>query len=314
MRTSAARRRALVTGGAGFIGSHLCELLKGVGWHVRILDDLSSGSRDNVVSGAEFIEGDVRILEVARAACEEVDCVFHLAARVSIRHSIETFRADADTNLMGTLTMLEAAGAAGVPRFVHASSMAVYSDAAEGALVNEEHPAQPLSPYGLSKLAGEQYVFMMGPRLGLDPVVLRLFNTYGSRQGYTPYVGVITIFLTNILAGKPCTIFGDGNQRRDFVHVADVAEAFRLAAESGPAVGHAINIGSGRGTTVNDLTALVESMLGEASITREPAHATELRNSVADISKAKQLLGYRPEGTLEERLPEVIGYLKSRRV
>ncbi|HOD48644.1 MAG TPA: NAD-dependent epimerase/dehydratase family protein [Candidatus Hydrogenedentes bacterium] len=312
MCASTTQRRALVTGGAGFIGSHLCELLLGAGWGVRVLDDLTSGSRANVAPGVEFVEGDVRSSRDALAACAGIDCVFHLAARVSIRHSVETFRDDADTNLMGTLTMLQAAGESGVRRFVHTSSMAVYSDAGEGLFVSESHPASPLSPYGISKLAGEHYVFMMGSRLGLEPVVLRLFNTYGTRQGYTPYVGVITIFVTNILAGKPCVIFGDGRQRRDFVHVADVAEAFRLAAESDAAPGQAFNVGSGRGATVSELADLLQSMLGRATFTHEPAQATELRNSVADISKARQLLGYRPRGTLEERLPEVIGYLKSR--
>jgi UDP-glucose 4-epimerase len=309
---SSPERRALVTGGAGFIGSHLCERLLETGWQVRVLDDLSTGSRDHVALAAEFIEGDIRCAETARRACADVDCVLHLAARVSIRHSVETFRDDADTNLMGTLNMLQAAGEAGVRRFVHASSMAVYSDTQDESLVTEEHPTEPLSPYGISKLAGERYALMMGPRLALEPVVLRLFNTYGTRQGYTPYVGVITIFVTNSLAGKPSIIFGDGNQRRDFVHVTDVAEAFRLAADSDGAVGEAVNIGSGRGATVNELAERIQALLGDSAFSHEPAQATELRNSVADISKATRLLGYQPRGALEERLPDVIEYLKSR--
>ncbi len=313
MAASETNSTALITGGAGFIGSHLADALLREGRRVRILDDLSTGSLENIPSGAEFVEGDVRSRETARDACAGVDCVFHLAAKVSIRQSIETFKVDADTNLMGTLSMLEAAGEAGVRRFVHASSMAVYADAADGALVGEDHPVEPLSPYGISKHAGERYVLMMGPKLGLEPVVLRLFNTYGTRQGYTPYVGVITIFVTNMLEGRPCTVFGDGNQRRDFVHVADVAEAFRLAGECDGAAGRVFNVGTGRGTTVNELAALIQSLLGGGTFTREPAYAVELRNSVADISRARDTLGYRPQGTLEECLPRVLDYLKSRR-
>jgi len=279
---------------------------------VRILDDFSVGLRENVPPGVTIVEGDVRQADLCRQACQSVDTVFHLAARVTIRQSVETFFEDAQTNLMGTLTLLRAASAAQARRFIFASSMGVYADSPDGAPVSEAHPTEPLSPYGISKLAAEKYALMMGPILGLEPVALRFFNTYGTRQGYSPYVGVTTIFLTNILKGKPCTIFGDGNQCRDFVHVSDIAAACALAADAPQAVGQVMNVGSGIGTTVNQLAALIKACLGKGDFVYAERDTMELLHSVADITKAKTLLGYEPRGALEARLPELVEYVRGR--
>jgi len=304
-------RTALVTGGAGFIGSHLCDRLLADRWAVRALDDLSTGSRENLADGVTLLEGDVCDPEACARACEGTDTVFHLAARVTIRHSVETFLADAQTNLMGTLRLLRAAGAAGVRRFILASSMAVYADAPDPTPVPETHPTEPLSPYGISKLAAEKYIMMMGPRLGLEPVVLRFFNTYGTRQKYSPYVGVATIFVTRILEGKPCLIFGDGEQCRDFIHVADIVAACTLAADAPKAVGQALNVGTGAGTSVNQLAEMIRQALGRGEFGHVDEHPAELRYSVACVDKARELLGYEPKGVLAERIAEVVDYVSS---
>lgn len=305
-------RWALVTGGAGFIGSHLVERLLEEGWRVRVLDNLSVGKREHLPPQAEFFYGDVLDREAVQRCCEGIDTVFHLAARVTIRRSVETFVEDARTNILGTLTLLQAAGEAHVRRFILASSMAVYADAPRKTPVGEDHPTEPISPYGIGKLAAERYVLQMGPVLGLEPVVLRFFNTFGPRQGFTPYVGVVTIFTEKILRGEACTIFGDGRQCRDFVDVEDVAWACRLAADAPHAVGEAINIGSGRGTTVLDLAELLRQRLGGGTFVHAPPHPVELRYSVAKIEKARRLLGYVPRYHLAERIDGVIADIRQR--
>lgn len=306
------KRQALVTGGAGFIGSHLCELLVHHDWNVRVLDDFSTGLAENVCAEAQTIRGCVCDPEVCARACAGVDTVFHLAARVSVRQSVEEFYEDAETNLMGTLCVFRAAAVEGVRRLAFASSMAVYADSPPGSPVTEGHAVEPKSPYGLGKLAAERYVQMMAPEVGLEPVILRLFNTYGTRQTCTPYVGVVTIFVNRILAGEPAVIFGDGEQRRDFVHVSDVARGFLKAAESPNAPGEVFNLGSGTGTTVNELAQILQGLLGPGAFVNESQPAAELRDSVADISKARELLGYEPQGVLADCLPEVVEHIRNR--
>ncbi|MBI5844544.1 MAG: NAD-dependent epimerase/dehydratase family protein [Deltaproteobacteria bacterium] len=304
----------LVTGGAGFIGSHLTDLLINEGYRVRVLDDLSTGLAENLNPEAEFVNCDVGDEAGVMDALKGVDTVFHLAARVSIRHSVDSFADDAKTNIMGSLNVFRAASLGRARRVILASSMAVYADEEHGGNVDEGHPAEPLSPYGLGKLTAERYLFMLAKTLGVEPVVLRLFNTYGTRQGFTPYVGAATIFITNALLSKPSPIFGDGLQRRDFVHVSDVARAFLLAAQKNEAAGRILNVGTGVGTTVNELAALVRKTLGRGDFIPAPAQGSELKNSVADIGAARKVLGYEPQKELSESLFEVVEYIRKERV
>jgi len=303
-------RIALVTGGAGFIGSHLCDALLARGLSVRVLDDFSTGRPENVDPRCEVIRADVADRQPVEAALQGVDTVFHLAARVTIRGSVDHFEDDARTNLMGTLEVLRAASKVSVRRFVFASSMAVYADSPDGALMAEDHPQVPISPYGISKLAAEKYVLMMAPSLGIEPVALRFFNTYGPRQGYTPYVGVITIFIHRLLKNEPLVIFGDGGQLRDFVHVSDIVQANVLAMDT-PHTGQSFNVGTGVSTSVLQVAEMLRrAMRPDAQIRYEPARLEELRNAVPDIAKARRLLGYAPRWSLADRLGEVIEYCR----
>jgi UDP-glucose 4-epimerase len=279
-----------------------------LGAQVRVLDDLSVGLRENVPSGAELVVGDLRDANAVDAALDGVDVVFHLAARVSIRASVERFYEDAQTNVMGTLSLLQGCAAQKVRRFVYASSMGVYADAPTPDPIPETYPTEPISPYGVGKLAGEKYLLCLANALNLEPVILRYFNTYGPRQGYTPYVGVITIFIKRLLAGEPPVIFGDGGQSRDFVYVGDIADATVLAAQKDVA-GETFNVGTGLATSVNQVAEMLCRKLNPAiRPIYAPEHPGELRFSVPDISKARRLLGYDPKGRLEERIDEVIGW------
>lgn len=304
------RDRIVVTGGAGFIGSHLTEALLGRGYRVVVYDNLSVGRRENVPADADFIPGDVRD---ARAMAEVLDgaaAVFHLAARVSVRDSLRSFAEDADVNLLGTVRVLEACRQAPPRTLILASSMAVYADSPEPSPVSEHYATEPISPYGLAKLAAERYCLLLCPSLGVRPVALRFFNTYGTRQTDTPYVGVISIFVRRLLSGDRPTIFGTGRQCRDFVHVSDIVRACILALETPGAVG-AINVGTGRATSVNDLAAMLCGRIApEVRPDHAPAQPGELANCIADITRARQVLGYRPEARIEERIDEVIDYLR----
>jgi UDP-glucose 4-epimerase len=301
----------LVTGGAGFIGSHLCEGLLQQNYKVRVLDDLSVGKRENVPSECEFIEGSILNEAVVDSAIQDVTHICHQAARVTIRGSIEKFYEDAETNLMGTLLLMKTAAKYEVQRFIYASSMAVYADSQKPVPVPETYSQVPASPYGIAKLAAEQYVLMVGHELKLQPTVLRYFNTFGTRQTYTPYVGVITIFITQLLQKKDITIFGDGEQKRDFVHVSDIVQANLVSLKTDSAAGKIFNIGTGHGTSVNEIAAmLISKIYPDAQIRHEIARAEELRYSIADISKARNLLGYIPGTNLSSQIPEVIEFIK----
>jgi UDP-glucose 4-epimerase len=301
----------LVTGGAGFIGSHLCQALLEDGYRVRVLDDFSTGKLENVPPECEFIQGSILDESLVDKALKGVHHVSHQAAIVSVRGSVERFAEDAQTNLMGSLLVLKAAARHDIRKFVYASSMAVYADTPAPLPISEQHPTAPISPYGIAKFASEQYVMLLGPILGLQPTVLRYFNTFGPRQGFTPYVGVITIFVTRLLQRKAITIYGDGQQCRDFVHVSDIVNANLLALKNPDASGKILNIGSGHGTTVNDLArTLTHELDPNAVIHYEPARPEELRNSIADISQARQILGYSPKTKLSDQVREVIRYLR----
>ncbi|MDO8682980.1 MAG: SDR family NAD(P)-dependent oxidoreductase [Armatimonadota bacterium] len=302
-------KRALVTGGAGFIGGHLAHALVAEGIDVTVIDNLLMGKLENVPQEAEFVEGDVRDLDLMRKLVSEVDIIFHEAAIVSIR-TVGDFYNDAQTNVMGTITLLEACKGSPVKKFMLASSMAVYGDLPPGKTMTEDYPTEPVSPYGIAKLASEKYLFNVCRILGIDGVALRYFNTYGIRQTFTPYVGVITIFIRKLLAGEPITIFGTGEQTRDYVSVRDIIQANLLAMKQDVG-GQVFNVASGVSRTVNEIAELIVKELAPGT---RPAHAPaqpgEMFRSAPDISKAKQALGYSPTSDLEKDIKEVIDWCR----
>ena len=225
---------ALVTGGAGFIGSHLVRELLERGFEVTVLDNLSMGARSAVDSKARFIKGDIRNQDSVNQALQGVDCVFHLAAKVTIRGSFEMFYDDVDCNMMGTMNLLRCLNVEAVRHFTLASSMAVYADSPTPDPVPENHHCEPISPYGVSKLASERICKLLLKDRKMPFTALRYFNTFGAGQRFTPYVGVITIFATKLLRGEQPTIFGDGEQRRDFVHVKDIVSGTIASLSSEP--------------------------------------------------------------------------------
>lgn len=308
-----APRRALVTGGAGFIGSHLVRQLLAAGSEVVVLDNLSTGRRENVPAAARLVEADILDQDAVRECAAGCDAAFHLAARVAIRSSFEFARDDAMTNVAGTASVVRACSLAGtVRKIVAASSMAVYRDAPARLPVTEDHPTDPVSPYGVSKLASERLTHLMCREAGMRSVVLRLFNTYGAGQLWSPYVGVVTIFVNKLLRAEEPVIFGDGEQRRDFVHAADVARAFRLAAGT-DATGETFNIGSGAPLTINDVFAHIRRcMNSEIEPRHVPPAAGELLYSVADITRARRALGYEPRHVFSSSLDEVIDEISDR--
>lgn len=301
---------ALVTGGAGFIGSHLSRKLLAAGCKVTVLDNLSVGRRDAVPAGARFVDGDIRDAAAVDEALRDVDCVFHLAAQVTIRGSFDRFYEDLDTNVMGTARLLRAVDPSRVKWFTLASSMAVYADAARPEPIPESHPTVPLSPYGAGKLAAESVTRQILEARGIPCTALRFFNTFGPGQTYTPYVGVITIFVTRLLGGEVPVIFGDGEQRRDFVHVEDVTDA--VLATPGAAPG-TYNVGTGRATSLNTLAGLLAARINPSIVAQHaPAQPGELRYSIADIDAAGRALNYRPRRRLEESIDEVIAEIRQR--
>jgi len=303
--------KALVTGGAGFIGSHIVDRLLDRGVEVLVLDDLSTGKMEHLHPRAVFVQGDVCDLNLVRKLVAEVDVVFHEAARVSIRQSVTEFHEDAKVNLLGTLNVLEGISRSKrVKKLVYASSMAVYSEGGAAPL-RENHSTDPVSPYGISKLASEKYCLQIGARFGVDTVILRYFNTFGWRQTLTPYVGVITIFINRVLAHQPPVIFGNGEQTRDFVFVGDVATANILAMESDLRNG-IFNIGSGKGTSVNKIAQLISTRLhSELAPVYAPLQPGEPKDSIADIALSAQKLGYKPTVDLEEKIDDIINWWKN---
>lgn len=301
---------ALVTGGAGFIGSRLTRALLDRGRQVTVLDNLSVGQREKVDPRARFVEGDVRHREAVVEALAGVDHVFHLAAQVTIRGSFERFYEDLDTNLMGTANLLRCLDPASIRWFTLASSMGVYADAASATPIDEQHPAQPISPYGSGKLASEQIAAQILAIQRIPLTVVRYFNTFGPGQAYTPYVGVLTIFITRLLHGDAPVIFGDGEQRRDFTHVDDIVEG--TIATPGAAPG-TYNLGASSGRSLNELAQLaIERVAPGLQPVYEPARPGELRYSVADITAARKALGFSPSRSLESHIEGVIAEIRQR--
>ena len=308
MTMGATDNRICVTGGAGFIGSHLVRELLRQGEKVVVIDNLSVGLRENVPAEAEFIEGDILDPAVAAEAAS-CDAIIHLAARVAIRSSFEFIVEDTTTNVVGTASLLRAISAAEPPRvrkFLFASSMAVYAEGAPHRGVDENHAVAPLSPYGVSKYAAELLVQQVCASAGIDAGILRLFNTYGNGQALSPYVGVVTIFADAMRQGRAPTIFGDGEQCRDFVHVEDVAQGF-VKALGVSNNGQIYNIGSGQGRTVNEVfSAIAAALEFDQPALHEAAVPGELRYSIADTGTARDRLGYQPLNSFTDAIASVV--------
>ena len=287
---------ALVTGGAGFIGSHIVEALIAKGCRVTVLDNLSTGSEsnlDSVKNNITFVEGDIRDRRVLDNAAQSCDTIFHLAAVVSVPETIEDPVNSALTNDMGTLYVLEAAREKGVRRVVFSSSCAVYGDDPRLPKNEAMNPA-PCSPYAVQKLTGEHHLRLGFDLYGLETVSLRYFNVYGPKQNpSSPYSGVISIFMNRAVEDQAPVIFGDGNQSRDFIYVADVVKANLLAATKAQAQGEIINIGTGTDTQINRLWEMICALSGSTrSAQHQPARSGDIYASVADISHAKSILGF----------------------
>jgi UDP-glucose 4-epimerase len=299
-------RRALVTGGAGFIGGHLVAGLVDEGWRVRVLDDFSSGRESNLADVSDVVElqrGDVRDEAALARAVAGVEVVFHQAAVASVPASVADPLRTSSVNLEGTLKVLEMSRRAGVRRVVYAASSAAYGDDQELPKV-ETMRAQPLSPYALQKYTGELYCRLYTSLYGLETVALRYFNVFGPRQDpRSEYAAVIPRFICAALAGEGATIFGDGGQTRDFIFVQDAVRANLLAADAERASGAVINIATGRRISLNHLWEAIREITGVAAASRHsPARAGDVRDSVADMSRARGLLGFEPAIDLREGL------------
>lgn len=298
--------RALVTGGAGFIGSNLVDGLMEQGIAVRVLDDLSTGKRQNlehVMQHIEFTQGDVRNLETVKNMAQGCDVIFHQAAVVSVPLTVKHPILSSMVNDMGTLNVLEAARTAGVKRVVLASSCAVYGDA-PGLPKDEGMALKPQTPYAVQKYTNELNAGIYSTLYGLETVCLRYFNVFGPRQDpSSPYSGVISIFMNKALIGQRPVIYGDGSQYRDFVYVEDVVKANLLAAQTDNASNEIFNIGTGKSTTINALWSLIAAL---ASSRIEPNHeeqrAGDIFGSVAEIAKANDLLEYAARCSIEDGL------------
>ena len=292
--------RVLVTGGAGFIGSNIVRRLLEFDQEPVVLDDISSGYRENLVPGVAFVEGDVRDREVVAAAIDRCEVVCHLAASVGNARSIADPQTDSAVNVIGTLNILEAARSRGIDRIVFSSSAGIFGEL-KTLPIAEDHPQDPDSPYGTSKLAAEKMCLVYNKLYGMHSVCLRYFNVYGPHQRYDAYGNVIPIFADRILKGVAMTIFGDGEQTRDFVNVADVAAA-NLAAAFTPGVSGVFNIGSGGRITINELARVMQEVSGaQVGVEYAPPRAGDVRDSLADISAARAALGFEPAVPIEER-------------
>ena len=301
----------LVTGGAGFIGSHLVDALVERGARVRVLDNLSTGRRSNVAgveSKIELIEGDIRDIEACRRACAGVGIVFHEAALGSVPRSMKDPSTTFAVNAAGTANVFSAARDAGVSKIVYASSSSVYGDS-DRLPKREGEEGRPLSPYALSKVINEKAAELFSRLFAMSVVGLRYFNIYGARQDPEgPYAAVVPRFFRAAAEGLPLTIYGDGEQRRDFTHVSDAVAANLLAAAAPPeASGRAFNVGGGRDVSVNELAQKVAEASGRATrLLHEPPRAGDVRTSKADPALAERELGFRARVSLDEGLKRTI--------
>lgn len=307
-------RTLLVTGGAGFIGSHIATALVERGDRVRVLDNLSTGHKRNLThlgGKVELVEGDVLDAKVLDAAVKGVDCIFHQAALASVPRSIERPLDTHAACATGTLMVLDAARRAGVRRVVYAGSSSAYGDQPFSSKRETDLPS-PLSPYAAAKLAGESYCHAFHVSYGLQTVTIRYFNVFGPRQDPTSqYSAVIPLFVTAMLAGQQPCIFGDGLQSRDFTYVDNVVEGNLLAADAPGAVGQSINVACGQQINLLDLVATINCVLGtEIEPMHEKPRPGDVRESLADITRARELLGYEPVVAFEEGLRRSIEFYR----
>lgn len=314
--------KILVTGGAGFIGSHLVDRLLNEGFEVTVIDTLDTGRLENIARHKNreefhFIRGDIRDLDLVKETMKNVDAVFHEAALASVTLSVENPILTNDINVTGTLNLLKASSDLGVKRLIYASSAAVYGDT-PSPQKREDMTPNPTSPYGVSKLAAENYVKLFHKVYGLETVSLRYFNVYGPRQRFdiqSAYGGAITIFTNRLLKNMPPIIYGDGEQTRDFIYIQDVVEANMLALKSKKAAGEVFNIGTGTNVSVNQVAEILKEKMNRKDL--ENVHAdprpTDIRHGYADISKAQKILGYNPRFSFKEGLTELVNwYTKNR--
>lgn len=309
------RRRVLVTGGAGFIGSHMTDRLIDLGYKVIVLDNLSTGFIENVNEKAVFIKGDVRNKEDVEAAFDYgPDIIFHIAGQASTIKSFDDPETDLAVNVNGTINVVEECLARKVTRLHYASSMTVYGDP-EVLPSLENVVCKPISYYGITKFAAERYVHATGERIDLDfpfnVTSFRMFNVYGSRQSLSnPYQGVVTIFIANILNKEPITIFGDGEQSRDFVHIDDTVDVWITSIDNEKTFGEVFNIGTSTRITVNSLVDIILEAFGHSrkdyEVIYDRARPGDQRHMQADITKAKKLIPWNPKVNFEEGMKETI--------
>jgi nucleoside-diphosphate-sugar epimerase len=306
----------LVTGGAGFIGSHLSEELVRRGHTVRVADSLITGKRSNLdhIPNVEFVQGDLADLEFAKSVVQGCDYVLHQAAIPSVPRSVKDPITSNRANVDGTLNLLVAARDAGVRRLVFAGSSSAYGDTAT-LPKDEDMPTNPLSPYALQKVVGEQYLQMFTKLYGLETVSIRYFNVFGPRQDpSSPYSGVISVFATALLENRSPKIYGDGEQTRDFTYVANVVDGVLRACEATGASGQVINVATGGRISLNELFKEMKKIIG-ASVDPEyvDPRAGDVRDSQADIRKAKDILGYKPTVSFEDGLKRTIEWYRTQK-
>src|SRR4051794_10233424 len=308
--------RVLVTGGAGFIGSHIAEAYLAGGWEVVVLDDLSRGQQKNVPRGARFVRADIRSPEARQTiATGRFDVINHHAAQIDVRVSVDRPAFDSEINVVGLVNLLEGAGEGGVRRFIFASSGGVVYGDPEVIPTPETAPKLPVSPYGVSKLSGEYYLRALAALRGFEGIAMRYANVFGPRQDPKSEAGVVSIFVSRLLAGEPLVVFGDGKQTRDYVFVKDVARANVLAstvrAPSGDIDATAFNIATSIQRNVLELAASVGDVVGKKpAIEFAAPRAGELFRSALDVSKARQVLGWTPQHVFEDGLRELVDWFK----
>jgi len=304
--------RVLVTGGAGFIGSHIVDRLLAQDLEVVVIDNFQTGRLENIAKHKNdkrlrIVCGDIRDAQVVKDSVEGVEAVVHQAAMISVMQSFENPVLTNEVNTSGTLNLLKASVDSGVKRFVYASSCVVYGNI-ETVPIKEDWLPKPASPYGVSKLAAEGYVRVFGDTYGLETVCLRYFNVYGPRQSYSDYSGVITQFINRLVKDLSPVVFGDGDQTRDFVHVYDVAEANMLSLKTVGIAGETFNIGSGVATTISQLANMLLGITDKThlKLVHSEPRKGDIKHSFADISKARKRLQFNPKVSLRDGLETLI--------